>query len=158
MITDAGSESVPTSNGNMRMPRNLGIVACCLFLVSLALPATEMTIGGRSQVMLGLHAAVISVGLAKVLMADLQGSVVALAGIGNAVFVIAPWMVLKKHNDIAISRAYAIAVLIALLLAVATAFTLSNGTLREGYFAWVTAYVLLLGAASMRARRTFGTT
>jgi hypothetical protein len=143
---------MPTYEG----ARNLGIVACCLFLLSLALPATEMTIGGRSEVILGWQAAVMSVSLAKMLGADLPSSVVVLAGIGNVVFVIAPWMVLKKHNDLAISRAYAIAVLIALLLAVATAFTLSNGTLREGYFAWVTAYVLLLGAASMRAARTLG--
>jgi hypothetical protein len=135
--------------------RNLGIAACCFFLVSLALPAAEMTIGDRPEIILGWQAAVMSVVLAKALVADPRSSVLVLAALGNVVFVIAPWMVLKKHDEIVISRAYAITVLIALLLAVASAFALSKAALQGGYFAWVTAYVLLLGAASMRAARTF---
>ena len=137
--------------------RSLGIAACCLFLLSLALPAAEGTIFDRPELMLGWEAAVLSVGMATAWISDPGILVLALAAITNIVFVIAPWMVLKRRKR-AVSLAYVVAVIIAFLLAAMSPFALSDfPTLHGGYFVWLMAYVLLLGAAAMRASGTFST-
>jgi hypothetical protein len=129
----------------------LGIAACCLFLLSLALPAAEGWILDSPALLLGWQAAVFSVAMATPPISDPGVVVLALASVGSIVFVIAPWMVLKSRR-LTVSRAYAFAVVIAFLLAVASPFALHNfPTLHGGYFVWIVAYVLLLGAAAMRA-------
>jgi hypothetical protein len=131
--------------------RKLGIAACCLFLASLALPAAEGTIFDSPTLLLGWEAAFFSVGMASAPISDPGIFVPALAAVSNIVFVIAPWMVLKKRTR-AVSRAYALAVVVAFSLAATSPFALDNSPiLHGGYFAWLLACLLLLGAATMRA-------
>ena len=133
-----------------RMARNLSIAACGLFIASLVLPVAEITIFDHPTLVLGWEAAVSSVGLGAADVPHAGMRLLAAAAIGNVVFVLAPWMVLKARGRTA-SLIYMVGVAAGLLLAIAVPLVRDDfAALHGGYFVWIGAFFLLLGAVGLR--------
>jgi hypothetical protein len=131
--------------------QKLAIGSCCLFLFSLALPSVEVTVFQKPRILMGWEAALFSVGLFNGVLNDPRILVPSLAAVSNIVFLFAPWMVSRSRRR-KIAGAYAFGVVVAFTLAVASPFALGQfPTLLVGYFLWIMAYVLLLGALTARA-------
>jgi hypothetical protein len=140
--------------------QKLAIGGCCLFALSLALPAVEVTVLQEPEAVPGWQAVATLVGLSLYggAIRDPWLLIPTLAAVGNIVFLLAPWMVSQTRERKTV-RVYAVCVVIVFALAVASPFAFEHiQTLLVGYFLWLMSYLLLLGALGARAvRATPGT-
>ncbi|WP_154668257.1 hypothetical protein [Pseudoduganella violaceinigra] len=132
--------------------RILLVVAELQFLCALVLPAFEIVIFGKPSVWDGWQAAGVAMALVSDAAKDPTLLPLAFAGLGNAVFVIAPWLLSTGRFGRKVLRAYGCAVVVAFVLALWAPFSEIAGspTLLIGYFVWLSAYVALFGGVVLR--------
>jgi hypothetical protein len=124
------------------------VLAELLFLCSLLLPALENIVLSRAVIWQGWRAIAAAVCMLSDAARDPSLLLLGAAGLGNAVFLIAPWLLLFGKPSGASLRVLVGAIIAALFLALWAPHSSMAGSpkLLMGYFSWLLAYAVLLGS------------
>lgn len=132
-------------------PKVLLIVAEFLFLCSLFLPALETVVLGKPVSWEGWRATAVAVWALSDVKEDPTLIFLASAGLGNVVFLVAPWLLLFSTRSVKALRVFAGVVAGSVILALWAPHSSVAGApkLLVGYFAWLLAYMALLGSVAL---------
>lgn len=123
------------------------IVSELLFLSSLLLPALENVVLGEVASWEGWRVTAIAIWALSDVIKDPDFILLGAAGLGNLVFLVAPWLLFGKPSRSKL-RALTGAVVVAFMLALWAPYLPGAGStkLLVGYFTWLSAYAALLGS------------
>jgi hypothetical protein len=129
------------------------VIAELFFLFSIFMPAVETKMFGKAVAWEGWRIALIAIWSLGDVADRPSWAAVCIAGIGNAVFILAP-LLLGRPAGVAARRAFCGVVVCALAFALVAPVVPGIGSpkLLVGYFVWLMAYVAMLISAFFSAR------
>ena len=131
--------------------RVLLIIAELLFVCALLLPAFENVVLGKVVSWEGWRASALAIWALNDLTKDPAFGLLGVAGLGNIVFIVTPWLLLFRAPSNITLRILSSAIVGAFLMGILVpqAEIAGSPKLLVGYFVWLLAYVVLLGSVML---------